>query len=269
MIASDQTPGGSDWISRRLAELERQVRELQAGRRLEAATIGRGGLTVKGGGKVKIEDAGGLSVTGSIEAKGSVRFRDSNDAIQVYMGPISYSGVPAGIGWFFNRANGNRALTLEGTDPNSQFMTVRDDSGNIIFSDDAGTGQGLARPYLPAANFGISLNAETYPQVPGVTSSTFTSLYENRTYLTHPRLRIRAYVGSDVVGTTAEGRITLDGTVIATSTSGWIDGIYDVPGWGTTVGFSKEADINLQVRRTGGTGRAIGQVYACYGYRSP
>lgn len=61
MLPSDQVPPGVDWISRRLTDLERQMRELQAGRRLEAATIGAGGLTVKGG-SIRVLDGGGTEV---------------------------------------------------------------------------------------------------------------------------------------------------------------------------------------------------------------
>lgn len=55
---SDQRPG---WINRRLTNLERKVRELSAARRLEAATVGRGGITVKGG-DIFLEDEGGATI---------------------------------------------------------------------------------------------------------------------------------------------------------------------------------------------------------------
>ncbi|MEU1240032.1 hypothetical protein ABZ388_06705 [Micromonospora parva] len=65
MISSDQRPPGDDWLMRRLTDLERQVRELQAGRRLEAATIGAGGLTVAGGTIRILDPSGGLVELGS------------------------------------------------------------------------------------------------------------------------------------------------------------------------------------------------------------
>lgn len=48
-LPASQLPPGGDWIARRFRDLERQIRELRAGRGLEAAQIGAGGLTVKGG----------------------------------------------------------------------------------------------------------------------------------------------------------------------------------------------------------------------------
>lgn len=45
-VVSDQAPVRQDHIMRRLADLERQVRELTAGRRMEAATIKGGSLRI-------------------------------------------------------------------------------------------------------------------------------------------------------------------------------------------------------------------------------
>lgn len=64
MIPSDvvQSPGD---VMRRLNDLERKVRELEGARRLEAATIGAGGITIKGG---------------------SIRVVDEDDVLQVQAG---------------------------------------------------------------------------------------------------------------------------------------------------------------------------------------
>lgn len=42
-------PADDGWIARRFEDLQRQLNELRAARTLEAATIGRGGLTIDGG----------------------------------------------------------------------------------------------------------------------------------------------------------------------------------------------------------------------------
>lgn len=52
-------------IVRRVKELEAKVRELSAGRRLEAATVGAGGITVKGG-NIRIMDADGTTLLAQI-----------------------------------------------------------------------------------------------------------------------------------------------------------------------------------------------------------
>ncbi|MFV2094815.1 hypothetical protein ACFHW1_04900 [Micromonospora sp. LOL_014] len=47
-------------VMRRLRDLERQMRELQAGRRLQAATIGAGGIAIRGGSLRTLDDLGRL-----------------------------------------------------------------------------------------------------------------------------------------------------------------------------------------------------------------
>lgn len=79
--------------SRRISRLERAVRALDGARRLVAATISSGGLTVKdgggitvqGGGSVTVEDGGGLS----IEDGGGVRIRGGGSFSADYV-----SGAP-------------------------------------------------------------------------------------------------------------------------------------------------------------------------------
>lgn len=58
------TPGGDDYIVRKLRDLERQIVELRTARSLESATIGKGGITVKGGGSIKIAGGGDLTIDG-------------------------------------------------------------------------------------------------------------------------------------------------------------------------------------------------------------
>lgn len=242
MISSDQRPPGEDWLTRRIVDLERQVRELQAGRRLEAATIGAGGLTVKDGGQIVLLDETGHVLIelgkvffGTLPKPGLVAFRAGGGPAALSM----YDGVPA----FWDR------------------------SGHIVMSTDEATGQGIATPWMVKGNFGMSFNAETAPLWPGTVSGSFTGVLETLTPATHPRLRVRAYVAGDTGGTTAEGQVTVNGTAIVTG-SGFIQGTFPVPGWADTVNFHDEMDIRLEVRRTAGTGRAVGQMYACYGVQS-
>jgi hypothetical protein len=75
-------------VMRRLADLERQVADLSTARRLEAASIGTGGLSVRGG-HVIIQDASGvetmrlstdgLSLTGLLAVLGSIDVEGGGD----------------------------------------------------------------------------------------------------------------------------------------------------------------------------------------------
>jgi hypothetical protein len=51
-------------IMYRLQEIERTIRDLQTARRLEAATVGRGGIRVRGTGGVRVQDGGGVAIEG-------------------------------------------------------------------------------------------------------------------------------------------------------------------------------------------------------------
>ena len=246
MISSDQRPPGEDWLVRRVVDLERQVRELQAGRRLEAATIGAGGLTVKDGGQVLVQDTDGKRL--------------------IWLGKVPFAGgvTKPGLAAFRRTVDGGGvAMSLY-----DGILGVWDRKANLVLSTDETSGQGMATPYLPTAHFGISFNAELFGQIPGTTSSSFVGILETRTPATHPRLKLQGYVGGDTGGTTAEGRFTVNGTTVLTGSDGFVNGIVDVPGWGDTVSYLEELDIRLEVRRTAGTGRAVGQVYACYGRQS-
>lgn len=96
MIGSDMLPSGPDWIPRRLVEMERQIRELQAGRRLEAATIGAGGLRVKGG-AIRIQNADGTVEHARFDADGVFIGGTPlivSGAISAFAGPAS--AIPSG-----------------------------------------------------------------------------------------------------------------------------------------------------------------------------
>lgn len=84
----------SDDLARRLRTLERQVASLQTALRLEAATIGKGGLRIKDEGVATFEDGGGVVINdggtiqlndgGSVELNdgGGVNVNDGGDILQ-------------------------------------------------------------------------------------------------------------------------------------------------------------------------------------------
>lgn len=88
----------SEQLLRRISNLERQITDLQTARRLEAASIGRGGLTVKGG-AIVIEDADGeekmrlatdgLTILGVLEVLGQFDFTDNEGFRRVRIRPVA------------------------------------------------------------------------------------------------------------------------------------------------------------------------------------
>lgn len=205
MIDSDAVQSSGD-VMRRLADLERKVRELEAGRRLEAATIGRGGLTIRDTGGVTIRDGGGVTVRdgGDLNVEGGeLRVRDTNGAERLYFGPLNYSGAAPGVGWLFRRHSGGIAFSLEGSNRDNQFVAIRDEAGSIVVSDDAAAGQGLATPYIPLQAVPTSWHASRQQTT---TSGTFTPLWTVTGARQHPRLRVYLMVQCDA-GVSAEIRV--------------------------------------------------------------
>jgi hypothetical protein len=240
-LVTDMVPPGADWLVRRVTDLERQVREPQAGRRLQAATLdaSRGALRV---------------VDGYVEV---LRIGD------------------LGGGWrgtVVRRRTGQTAFTAwSPADGDPGYVGVYDLVGTAIFSDDVASGHGMATPYL-SLPMGMAINSETASLLPGTTSGSWTGLWQATVPLTHPKLRVKALFGDDVAGTAGQGRLTIDGTqvgdaVTLSSDWAWLDTTVDIPDWSSR-SYLGEADIELQARHTGGTGRVICSVYTLYGRQS-
>jgi hypothetical protein len=253
-VASDAAQSNGD-VMRRLAELEAEVRQLRAERRLEAATIGAGGLTIR--------DSGGVDVRG-----GTVRFFSADGQLRIYLGPFTYPGFPTGTGFQFFRDTNKLVMSLEGANPQNQFWAIRSENGSIIFSDDAASGKGMATPWL-AHSMGPSVNADTIPQIPGTTQGVFSGVMEASVPLTHPKIRLLALVASSDGATAGEGRWIVDGTVVGSTVvvpaggAQFISQTVDVPGWADRAQHD-EVSVQVQARRTAGTGRVVVAVYALY-----
>ena len=202
MIDSDQRPPGDDWLVRRVTDLERQVRELQAGRRLEAATIGAGGLRVAGG-TITIED-------------GSLTVRHANGTELLHLGPGTVSGEPVRF-MRIRRPDGSTVFFTYGSDDGDAFWALYDKSENIIVSDDGQSEQGLARPWLPLQAVPTSWHSARQQST---TSGTFTPLWTISSPRQHPRLRVQLMVQFDGgVAAEVQVRDPASGTVIAGPTA--------------------------------------------------
>jgi len=256
----------------RIQKLEAQVEELRAARRLEAATIGQGGLTVKGGGTITVTEGGDIRVSGSggIDADGYIQLRGLDGEAQVYFGPIAYDGVSAGIGWFMDRQNGRRALSMEGSNPNNQFVALWDEQEHIVVSDDAASGQGLARPWLP-----VAFSPSDFAVWPGTRSASYARILETQVSRQQPYLYVRLRHTTDASGTTGRLRLMASGPgfgpvqlgspvdvgfVIAYS------GIGPLPFPG---GFGDECDLWVEAQVTAGSGAVRATVTMAHTRQSP
>lgn len=233
MIPSDQAPPNVDWLVRRVTDLERQVRELQAGRRLEAATIGSGGITVKGGTLRALYPDGGEAFLAGLHhlasgtpVRGIVVRRPGN--------VLSF--------WSFAREDGT----------GNSFWALFDRAGNIVVSDDAESGEGLARPWLPY----VGRPSSDYVTPLSTTSGTFTPLWTYAGVRQHPRTTARLLVQTDA-GTTAEVQLrdTNNNTVVAGPEAVGASANTYVDLTGALTGpFSGFIKVDVEARRVSGTG---------------
>lgn len=185
----------------RIKRLEQQYQQLWKALGLTSATIERGGLTLLNDAFLKMID-------------------DNGDQI-VYIGPDGQGKQIISI----RREGGGLVLYTYTTLGGTQFWALTDTDENILVSDDAVSGTGLARPWLP-----VPLYPQFVPSTPaaGISGSwaisaseisTEKTLWEGRASVSHPYIEIdgdwghasgtgnityRLYLGFTLVGTWVE-----------------------------------------------------------------
>lgn len=207
----------------RIKQLERQYQQLWKAIGLTSATIEKGGLTL-------LNDA-------------FIRMVDDNGHEIVYLGPDGTGQQIIRI----RREGGSSVLYTYTVTNGNQFWALTDTSSNIVISDDAQSGQGIARPYIPLPHGVYDWNV-----LPKTTSTAFTTLDEIRYYKQQPRVNMTLRIGA-VIGSTGEWRVLQDNTVKA---SGPIGPVLDVAFASFEVAGTHMAPlgIDVQARVTSGPG---------------
>ena len=240
-VFQERLPNDYASLVRRIEALERDLQQARAARRLEAATIGRGGVTVKGG-AIVLQDASGNEI-----ARMGIRE-------DLSPGP---GGVPQ-PGFILRRSDGSVAFTLDDPDGGSplfQILKMQDASGNIIFSEDAASKWGLATPTfnIPLHMFGPDVNAW-----PGTTGTNFFTAWGNTAAVWNPMLDVSAVaIMTAGSGSTGQVRLSVNGVAqdaFATNTgsqtnASWTVDLTTISG--VTPGSS--VSIAIETCRTGAT----------------
>jgi len=236
-------------LQRWKADIERQLRNLTSGRRLEDASIGARGL--------RLIDEGSITIFG-----GALRLTDATGSVGLLFFGRNDSGNPT---WQFSFPNGDSAFGLLGAS-GAGFWGGLDHGGNIILSNDAASGAGLARPYLniPMYPSSAAQHQTGGPFWPATNSTSFVELMHGFTTIWHPRLAFG--MGTAASGGATEWRLLVSGTLIA-SGSGNANGVYDIPDWGDSIKPGHEKVIQVEVRNTAGN-VSWAQVDKCYGTQS-
>jgi hypothetical protein len=207
----------------RIKRLEQQYQQLWKAIGLTSATIEKGGLTL-------LNDA-------------YIRMVDDNGDEIVYIGPDGSGRQIIRI----RREGGGEVLYTYTLANGNQFWALTDTASNILVSDDALSGLGIARPWIPLPHKPIDWNV-----LPKTTSTAFTTLDEIRFYKQQPRVVMALRIGA-TVGSTGEWRVLQDNAMKA---SGTIGPALDVAFTDFTVAGSHMAplSIDVQARVTSGPG---------------
>lgn len=190
------TPPGL-WERVRQIASEEVAKFAKSGFLRNARISGGNGLTVERGSRLIVEHPDGrrMLLAGAYSSSAAYNLPDGSQQ------PM----------FLLNRADGSLALSMYDPDPAlngfQQFFALWDRSSNIVLSDDADSGQGIARPYVPG-----SFYRSRYSDWVGTTMTTFETMFRARIPKQHPRLRVRLWASNDTTGATGEVRVVVNGT---------------------------------------------------------
>lgn len=239
----------NDQLMANIRDLERRIKSLETSAPQRSMSISDGGQMI-----VRGRDGKTLVLLGRIDNPA----RNAPD------------GKPQ-MGFYLFRSTGEIALSVEDALPTvdgfQQYLALWDRSGNIIAGDDTTSGQGLARPWLPVPFY-------DYPAEPTqtTTSTSFTTLQRAAAYPKQlPQITVGVVVETSA-GTTGEVRLfdTTHGAVVgsvlsipANTFAGYNIGPAPIGG-----NHMDGLDLDIQARRTGGTGTVGVRVVTAYGVQS-
>lgn len=164
------------------------------------------------------------------------------------------NGIEEVDGMYIQRPDGTLALWIHSAvDDGDGFTAIYDQQENIIFSDDAVAGQGIARPWIPIT-FAPTAELTTPPANRQASSTTDVPVYTIFHPIQHPKIFYQAYMQVSVGGSTAEVKFknNLAGTVMHSTTvsNGWISGEFTLTDWN----FGDTMNIDVTIRRASGSG---------------
>lgn len=225
MLPGDQLPPDANYLMQRLANLEREVRELRAARSAEATTIGAGGQTITGGFLRMLHAGVEIVFIG----------RDANNT------PIFRLRYPDGNTMFFTYL-----ITGEGW-----YFAWCDQQGNILVSSDAISGQGLARPYIPIPWYPRD---DQYSFYSTTISTSFQTCDEVRWVKQHPIVNLVMSTKTSDGVSTGSWQVLQDGITVVAS------GSIAATGTGVSVRFAvtgshmSPLSLDVQLKRNTGAG---------------
>lgn len=190
-------------------------------------------------------------------------YQNSNEA--VYIGRHTLAGEDV-EGVIIRRPNGSLVFWAYGKPNEDSFWSWWDKTGNIVVSDDAQSGQGIARPWL-SYHHTVYSNFSTPPTL--TSSSTYAPHYVISGYMQHPKVKLSVFTYAPSSGTVqVRLRDATSGTVIAESSivgnSTWIDLVGNHPNYTFGAWFK----YDLEVRMVSGVSPSGATLVDSYGVQS-
>lgn len=231
---------------------------------------GTGGLTVDDGGSIEVDDGGGINVNDGgdvtlkdgasleVEDGGDINLRDGGtlrlfDSLGNRILLAGYSPSTGHSGLVTVRADGTVSFQAD----NSGFVGIIDRSANIIVSDDATSGVGLATPHL----CGSTLQDTNVLNWPATTASSWTTIASCFLERQNPRIAWTIALSAYSTGVTGEFRLMVNGTRVGSVQSVTFATVYwsDVDDWPGGTDIFGDYYVELQAQITaGGPGTAAG-----------
>ena len=252
--AGDQLPADPQTLARRLAQLEREVRELRAARRLEQATVGAGGVRIVNGGRLAMDTVSGVRMV---------------DVGSITDGRFNHPDGRAQQAIWLRREDGTAIMScFSGIGSELQAWNFYDRDGRSVFSEDTVSGSGLARPYLPV-QMGPSIQSG-WDYWPRNSTTTMAELWRGMIYKQQPRVVVVMDAAMDTSGATGFIEMRINGIAQGSPTSVDFNGNYYTLGPFDLTSFAhmQQVAISVHGRRNTGTGTIRASVYSAYTIQS-
>lgn len=228
-----------------IRQLRRELAEVRKAIGLTSATIERGGLTL-------LNDA-------------FFRMVDDNDVEILYAGPDDQGRQFVRL----RREGGGEVLYTYTIANGQQYWALTDRTGRIIVSDDAESGTGLARPWLPVVLYPLFLPSGTLGDDIGYSNLSIanlggeTGLWEGRATISHPKIEIHGIWGQASGFNSTTYRLKIHGDTVGT----WIAGNLEVNVKGPfdVAAFIGQDGVPISLTAApSGNGNIACQVMGCY-----
>lgn len=239
MTAPGPAPMPNDRLEQEIRHIWEALNE-QGRKTLYNAMLSGGRLTIKDNGELVVTTSAGVAM--------------------FYLGKLTAGGTDY-RGIRLKRENGTDMFYngLVGSDANKVYFAWLDRDANVILSDDAATGEGLARPWLSMPTVPVLST-----MIPRTTSATYASVYSTGWVIKQqPSCDVHALLYS-TGGATGNARYTCNGVQvgnvepIAAAMFGWTAiQTFDFPG-----SYNDYVRVELQIQRTNAVGEVGGVLVA-------